>query len=171
MVSPSEGNEARRDGRQGVGALHSSVETGERPSGPSGAKGAPRCGLKAGPTPGTPSPGASTHEANGSCEGQRPQRDEPDAGNPHVGICGSLGVKTPRRPGPVPLRGRSPDPSHGSDELANARTPDPSQSRGIRYGVPGTPDREARVLRSALFLRQVHQPGEASRRYRRERFC
>ncbi len=31
MVSPSEGNEARRDGRQGVAAPHSSVEAGERP--------------------------------------------------------------------------------------------------------------------------------------------
>src|SRR5271157_4376969 len=32
MVSPSEGNEARRDGRQGVAAPHSSAEAGERPS-------------------------------------------------------------------------------------------------------------------------------------------
>src|SRR5271157_2855048 len=32
MVSPSEGNEARRDGRQGVAVPHSSVEAGERPS-------------------------------------------------------------------------------------------------------------------------------------------
>src|SRR5208283_2917502 len=32
MVSPSEGNEARRDGRQGVAVHHSSVEAGERPS-------------------------------------------------------------------------------------------------------------------------------------------
>ena len=31
MVSPSEGNEARRDGRQGVAVPHSSVEAGERP--------------------------------------------------------------------------------------------------------------------------------------------
>ena len=30
MVSPSEGNEVRRDGRQGVGVPHSSVEVGER---------------------------------------------------------------------------------------------------------------------------------------------
>ncbi len=30
MVSPSEGNEARRDGRQGVAAPHNSVEAGER---------------------------------------------------------------------------------------------------------------------------------------------
>ena len=31
VVSPSEGNEARRDGRQGVAAPHSSGEAGERP--------------------------------------------------------------------------------------------------------------------------------------------
>jgi len=31
MVSPSEGNEARREGRQGVAVPHSSVEAGERP--------------------------------------------------------------------------------------------------------------------------------------------
>jgi hypothetical protein len=30
MVSPSEGNEVRRDGRQGVGVPHSSIEAGER---------------------------------------------------------------------------------------------------------------------------------------------
>ena len=29
MVSPSEGNEVRRDGRQGVGASHSTVDPGE----------------------------------------------------------------------------------------------------------------------------------------------
>ena len=29
VVSPSEGNEVRRDGRQGVGAPHSTVEAGE----------------------------------------------------------------------------------------------------------------------------------------------
>ena len=32
MVSPSEGNEVRRNGRQGVAVPHSSVEAGERPS-------------------------------------------------------------------------------------------------------------------------------------------
>ena len=32
MVSPNEGNEARRDGRQGVAAPNISVEAGERPS-------------------------------------------------------------------------------------------------------------------------------------------
>ena len=34
VVPPSEGNEVRREGRQGVGASHSTVETGEfRPAG------------------------------------------------------------------------------------------------------------------------------------------
>jgi len=32
MVSPNEGNEVRRDERQGVAASHSGVEAGERPS-------------------------------------------------------------------------------------------------------------------------------------------
>ena len=32
MVSPSEGNEVRRDGRQGVAVPQSRVEAGERPS-------------------------------------------------------------------------------------------------------------------------------------------
>ena len=31
MVSPNEGNEVRREGRQGVAAPHSSAEAGERP--------------------------------------------------------------------------------------------------------------------------------------------
>ena len=41
MVSPSEGNEVRRDGRQGVGASHSTGEPGEPPEGPRGGKGTP----------------------------------------------------------------------------------------------------------------------------------
>ena len=41
MVSPSEGNEVRREGRQGVGASHSNAEAGEPPEGPRGGKGAP----------------------------------------------------------------------------------------------------------------------------------
>ena len=55
MVSPSEGNEARRDGWQGVAVPHSSLEAGNGPSGPRGAKGAPRCGQGVGTTPRTPS--------------------------------------------------------------------------------------------------------------------
>ena len=44
---------------------------GNGPSGPRGAKGTPRCGPKAGSMPGTQSPDACTHKADGSCEGQR----------------------------------------------------------------------------------------------------
>src|SRR5207244_4051269 len=41
-VPPSEGNGARRDKRQGIGALPSTVEAGEpNPRGPGGGKGAP----------------------------------------------------------------------------------------------------------------------------------
>ena len=41
MVSPSEGNEARRNGRQGVAAPHSTVEAGNQPEGPRRGKGVP----------------------------------------------------------------------------------------------------------------------------------
>jgi len=41
MVSPSEGNEARRNGRQEVGASRSTVEPGEPPEGPWGGKETP----------------------------------------------------------------------------------------------------------------------------------
>ena len=53
-VSPSEGNEARREDCQEVAVPHSSVEAGERPSGPRGAKGVPRCGRGVGTTPKIP---------------------------------------------------------------------------------------------------------------------
>ena len=41
MVSPSEGNEARRNGRQGVAASHSTVAAGNQPQGPRQGKGVP----------------------------------------------------------------------------------------------------------------------------------
>ena len=42
VVSPSEGNEVRRDGRQGLGASHSTCEAGEsHPGRPCGGKGMP----------------------------------------------------------------------------------------------------------------------------------
>ncbi len=51
VVSPSEGNEARRDGRWGVAVSHSTAEAGERrPSGPWGGKGT----LRHGPVGGHP---------------------------------------------------------------------------------------------------------------------
>ncbi len=102
MVSPSEGNEVRRDGRQGVGALRSSCEAGGTgPPGPRGAKGVPRRGTG----------GRNHHEGlephTVSPRGHRivrgpanPRCDEPDAGDPHVGICGSPGEQSSGRPGP-----------------------------------------------------------------------
>ena len=52
MVSPNEGNEVRRDGRQGVGVPHSSVEAGKRAlPDPVERRGCPCCGPDAGTTP------------------------------------------------------------------------------------------------------------------------
>ena len=56
MVSPSEGNEVRRDGRQGVGASRSTAEPGEPPEGPWGGKGTPSYEPLEGNMPGTPRP-------------------------------------------------------------------------------------------------------------------
>src|ERR1700722_3864018 len=56
MVSPNEGNEARRDGRQGVGASRSTAEPGEPPEGPWGGKGTPSHEPLEGNMPGTPRP-------------------------------------------------------------------------------------------------------------------
>ena len=67
MVSPSEGNEARRNGRQGVAAPHSTVEAGE-------------------PTRGTPSRGRS--EANCLTSGCKSRRRRSPCGA--VVISGSL---------------------------------------------------------------------------------
>ncbi len=56
MVSPNEGNEVRRDGRQGVGASRSTAEPGEPPEGPWGGKGTPSYEPWEGNMPGTPRP-------------------------------------------------------------------------------------------------------------------
>src|SRR3954447_3168899 len=56
MVSPSEGNEARRNGRQGVGASRNTAEPGEPPEGPWGGKGTPSYEPLEGNMPGTPRP-------------------------------------------------------------------------------------------------------------------
>ena len=49
MVPPGEGNEARGDGRRGVGVSHSTAEAGElRPTRPRGGKGAPAGGTVGG---------------------------------------------------------------------------------------------------------------------------
>jgi hypothetical protein len=98
MVSPSEGNEVRRDGRQGVGVPHSSTEAGERPSGPRGAKGAPRCGRGVGTTPRTSSlTSVCLRNAPLVCGTAIPQCDEPDASSTGTsGSVGGLGGRPPR---------------------------------------------------------------------------
>ncbi len=72
MVSPSEGNEVRRDGRQGVGALHSSREAGERAlPDPVERRECRVAGPKAGTTARAPNLMLCHREAVGTCEGQR----------------------------------------------------------------------------------------------------
>ena len=56
MVSPSEGNEVRRKGRQGVAASHSTVEPGEPSRGTPGRKEAPSHEPLEGNMIGTPRP-------------------------------------------------------------------------------------------------------------------
>src|ERR1700693_3507845 len=56
MVSPSEGNEVRRKGRQEVGGSRSTAEPGEPPKGPWGGKGTPSYEPLKGNMPGTPRP-------------------------------------------------------------------------------------------------------------------
>ena len=48
VVSPSEGNQARRNGRRAIGARHSTDEVGEPSQGPHGGKGAPGNGTVGG---------------------------------------------------------------------------------------------------------------------------
>ena len=62
MVSPSEGNEVRRNGRQGVGASRSTAEPGEPPEGPWGGKGTPSYEPLEGNMTGTPRPEPVAHE-------------------------------------------------------------------------------------------------------------
>src|SRR3984957_2958881 len=56
MVSPSEGNEVRRKGRQEVGASRSTCDPGEPPEGPWGGKETPFYAPLEGNMPGTPRP-------------------------------------------------------------------------------------------------------------------
>ena len=72
MVSPSEGNEVRRDGRQGVGALRSSREAGERAlPDPVERRGCRVAGPEAGTTTRASNLIRCHREVTGSCEGQR----------------------------------------------------------------------------------------------------
>src|SRR3974377_1947129 len=56
VVSPSEGNEARRKGRQESGGARSTADPGEPPEGPWGGKEAPSLEPVEGNMPGTPRP-------------------------------------------------------------------------------------------------------------------
>jgi hypothetical protein len=72
MVSPNEGNEVRRDGRQGVAAPQSSDEAGERAlPDPVERRGRRVVGPDAGTTLRASDLRACHREADGSCEGQR----------------------------------------------------------------------------------------------------
>ncbi len=115
VVRPSEGNEARPDGRQGVGASHSTDEAGESsPRRPCGGKGMPEHGLVGrthhertevrygvNETPANSDAGpAGAADTCGRCWTRgygmgccarhpvvNPCSEEPDAGIPHVRIC------------------------------------------------------------------------------------
>src|SRR5262249_6664705 len=97
-----EGNEVGRDGRPGIGALHSTAEAGELvPREPGGGKGAPRRGAVAGQQRGGIEPRSAVHEmTTGSAAHVSPRRDEPDALIGQVRFCGSRGGQPRRRPGP-----------------------------------------------------------------------
>ena len=97
-------NEARRKGRPGVGALHSTVEAGERdPRGPWGGKGVPARGIGVGNPrehsvvpysvhETAPDSAADGRQASGlNCRPTNPRADEPDALTAQVRICGSPG--------------------------------------------------------------------------------
>jgi hypothetical protein len=71
MVSPSEGNEARRDERRGVGASHSTGEAGEPPEGPRGGKGTPSHQPLAGSMAGTSRPETVSTKRQRIAEAQR----------------------------------------------------------------------------------------------------
>ena len=101
-VSPSEGNEVRREGRQGVAVPHSSVEAGERAlPDPVERRGCrvvdrtsePRRGHRASP--------ACHRKPTGSCEGQRHNVTNRMHLTGTSGSVGGLGGQPPRstRPG------------------------------------------------------------------------
>ena len=97
MVSPSEGNEVRRDGRQGVGVPHSSAEAGERPFRTLWSEGGAALWM------------GSWNHAEDAVPQQRVtarqpdrvrdsdlQRDEPDTSTRKSGSVGARGGKLPR---------------------------------------------------------------------------
>ena len=78
------------------------LKRGNGPPGPRGAKGVPRCGRELEPRRRHRASPACHRETTQSCEGQRlRERDEPDAIDVHVRICGELPGRIPgvTRPG------------------------------------------------------------------------
>ncbi len=71
MVSPSEGKKRGEMGGRESQCLIVALKRGNGPSGPRGAKGAPRCGQGVGTTPRTPTFTSVSRETTWSCEGQR----------------------------------------------------------------------------------------------------
>jgi hypothetical protein len=98
-VTPSEGNEARREGKTGVGASHSTEESGEPPRGdpPEGRGRLVRNRWRdtwRGRRTSLPCP----RNAHGARRGAYPSLDEPYALIGHVRICGRPGAEAPGRP-------------------------------------------------------------------------
>jgi hypothetical protein len=91
MVSPNEGNEVRRDGRPGVAAPHSSVETGERPFRTPWSEGGAALwtGSWNHAEDIVPHQRVTAKRASRVRDSDTPQRDEPGAFNAHARICGT----------------------------------------------------------------------------------
>src|SRR5262249_21950205 len=102
VVTVSRRQRRGRQGRPGIGALHSTAEAGELvPRGPGGGTGAPGRGSVAGQQRGGVEPRSAVHETTtGSAAHVSPRRDEPDALMGHVRICGRRRGQPRRRPGP-----------------------------------------------------------------------
>ena len=94
-VSPSEGNEARREGCQEVAASRSSDEAGERPFRTPWSEGgaALRTGSWNHAEDTVPRQRVTAKRPSRVRDSDLPQRDEPGAFNAHARICGSCETK------------------------------------------------------------------------------
>ena len=100
VVSPGEGNGARRDGRRGVGASHISVEAGERPFRTPWSKGDAASWTEGRLHAGDTEPRNMYPQGRRIVRGTaKPRRDEPDALIGQVRICGSPREQSLGRPG------------------------------------------------------------------------
>ena len=154
MVSPSEGNEARREGRQGVAVPHSSVEAGERAlPDPVERRGHRIVGPEAGTTPRASNLPACHRQADGSCEGQRSRnvtsrmrlrRARPD-------LWELWGSNPPERPG---LRNLSPEPCGWKARPVES---DQRLEASPAWGV-GNPHREAWTASPKAMLWSAERP-------------